>query len=525
MGRGSALDRKKLISHIAKYSALNTNSSNANNERNTYNFYIELPEEQEIRNKLSTAHVIILTGEAGDGKSRMLNLLMNEAISNGFTKIVDDFSQESQEEKESIIQQMADILDDKNNDKLLIGANIGLLVQYVLRSPRLSFESMSFNLKVEFINFERRNLSQDSDFFSRLITGFLGERVLPCQDRSCPHYTNCPFEQNFKALLEDRNVRENIRLLCNAVYLMGAHITLREMFSLLSSLVTGGYQCCDLPLKLDNYESFAYYNIFDKHDGVVLDKIKSLDPARSSLYDDASLYKELNFELKKFIYQKRKSFFQRGNNNYAHLPVAYLNEFNDLLHLLCRSPQEYDIAEPHPSIVKLKEGLVKLISPEKTDLEISFFDIPLPIHERIMTRFSIDFNEIPLVWRHPQWNPKDGITDSKNHANSINTLCLSGYYGDTLPSNEYTLSIGYDLFHQILLAGDNYFYPSSGNNLHKYGLFDFFRKILKEFPKYYKNVEIIFNDDQHCNFEMSYHIPNNKILGMGFSKRVQIKKI
>lgn len=52
--------------------------------RSDQNFQVVLPEEKEIRENLGNLQFILLTGEAGDGKSRLIRTLLPELESHGF---------------------------------------------------------------------------------------------------------------------------------------------------------------------------------------------------------------------------------------------------------------------------------------------------------------------------------------------------------------------------------------------------------------------------------------------------------
>ena len=85
------MDLKERVNYISKFCGVNLDHSNMIDERQKeISFNIELKEEIEIKNIMTEVDIIILTGEAGDGKSRMLRNLEKDLFDNGF-EIFPDF--------------------------------------------------------------------------------------------------------------------------------------------------------------------------------------------------------------------------------------------------------------------------------------------------------------------------------------------------------------------------------------------------------------------------------------------------
>lgn len=512
---------KQRVNEIVRYSSLYYGNSSAIEERSGMEFNIELPEERAILNAMKSKRIILLTGEAGDGKSRMIKNLSKYEEAASY-KCIDDFSALDDTNKKHVIIQLLEALKD-NNTKLLIAANIGILAKFILSGNYgLSLEMLKENEDCFIVNFEHRNLAQDSDNFKKIAKDFYRKCDFDCYAEDCDLSKQCPYHNNLIELNKDI-VIENLRLLCNAIYLMGGHITFRELLSFLSSLATGGYDCDYIKSHPDT--DINYYNIFEKTDGAILNKISILDPSKQSARpdEDLILYERTNNDLIKYKAEKRKRYFFSKDETYQKLSGKFLNEYSEILNKINEYPYYFDVTENNEALIKIKEGLVRLISPGKTDLEISFFDMPAPFPERIKTKFLIDFDKLTLIWNHPQWSlfddrPKDYL--------ETNYFYLSGIYSDKDDKPKcYSLRIDYLLFQYIYKAEENYYFSSSSNVFHEYGLFDFFKTVLSTNSKFAERVEILFDSNQNdISFEMGFYSPSHLIKG-NKSKRVKIKTI
>ena len=83
-------------------------------------FQVTLPEEEEIYASLDHLQFILLTGEAGDGKSRLIRTLRKKLDEYGFCEPYMDFSAETEAGKEEILRIIADILDGKTDKRVII---------------------------------------------------------------------------------------------------------------------------------------------------------------------------------------------------------------------------------------------------------------------------------------------------------------------------------------------------------------------------------------------------------------------
>lgn len=89
---------KEKVLQLIKYCGGYEGHSFMMDERNVDHFNIILPQEKEIRERISGLKFILLTGEAGDGKTRLLRNLNDVLQEQGF-QICMDFSAVNDDEK------------------------------------------------------------------------------------------------------------------------------------------------------------------------------------------------------------------------------------------------------------------------------------------------------------------------------------------------------------------------------------------------------------------------------------------
>ena len=130
-------------------------------ERNTdTQFNVELSEEKYIRNNVNELKVILLTGEAGDGKSRIMRNIKKLLDENGFSEPCRDFSALQENEKEDLIVRLNEVLSGVSSERLIISANVGIFTQAIIQfSGNLMEELTNERRDVYVCNFESRNLA------------------------------------------------------------------------------------------------------------------------------------------------------------------------------------------------------------------------------------------------------------------------------------------------------------------------------------------------------------------------------
>lgn len=133
------------------------------------------------------------------------------------------------------------------------------------------------------------------------------------------------FRNNLEYIRTENGI-ESIRILCDAVYLIGEHITFRELLSMVAYMITFGENCYDrknIPSSL--LSSRSYENIFNFDNDRILQHIKRMDPAHAKfgldMYDS----------IETCISQKRSDFFKETGDKYALLNIDYLPEFREAI--------------------------------------------------------------------------------------------------------------------------------------------------------------------------------------------------
>lgn len=162
------------------------------------------------------------------------------------------------------------------------------------------------------------------------------DRNSECDASDCPWRGNCVYRENLMGL-RDKGM-EGLRVLCDAVYLTGGHITFRELLSLISYMITFG-QDCEMRKQEKEQDDFRYYQIFDIVSDPRLQKFCCLDPAKARTRDANKQFGSRE----ECIIDKRKSFFEQDNieteKRYGLLYADYLTEFRQTLDAInCRMP-------------------------------------------------------------------------------------------------------------------------------------------------------------------------------------------
>ena len=134
---------KDKVRELLKYCSVYQGHVNMMDERRSdQNFQVVLPEEKEIRETLGNLQFILLTGEAGDGKSRLIRTLRSELDKYGF-KIYPDFSAVSEGEKQEIIKRIAGVVEGESQDHIIIAANVGIFTRTVLQYQESLMDKLS----------------------------------------------------------------------------------------------------------------------------------------------------------------------------------------------------------------------------------------------------------------------------------------------------------------------------------------------------------------------------------------------
>lgn len=250
-------------------------------------------------------YTIILTGNAGDGKTFVCNQVYkrltgssfpNETILQGKSKngnslnIVKDASEVPEEELELFLMEMEKNLsneEDRNHTIYILAGNEGKLsevfdkfnlpsLQILLgkalwpyyedevdNNEELNLESASAKV----LNFNWRDLTE-ANAFKSIIKAFVRDEIKwesvcnKCEDSNdCPIYLNVQF-------LRDESIIERIQTLLKFFRYIEGHFTLRELLSAISYFLTAGKNCKQIKLETEKRRQLNYLfynNVFSIH--------------------------------------------------------------------------------------------------------------------------------------------------------------------------------------------------------------------------------------------------------------------
>lgn len=499
-------------------------------ERNQDNdFHVELPEEQQIKQSIGKLKVILLTGEAGDGKSRILRNVRELIVGQGFSEPCSDFSALSEPEKQELILRLGKVLRGQSREKLMILANVGVFTQAVLQTDIEMMEELIGGREDVFIrNFEKRNLAENEQVFRQIVDQFLsceGE----CDQWECPCYGKCAFERNLKKMTQDEGM-EAFRVICNTIYLTGGHITFRELLSLLAYLVTFGESCAE---RMDQAEGLdgeeyavykerrLYYNVFEDSSDLLLRKVANMDPGLKR-----GSYPEEVVTRKDYIHYRRRQFFEPmadPEERYKHLNVDYLAEYYDVLRHIHCPPYYYDtVQDRNPFLQKLKRGINKMCNQGKSDTGLVVTDTPAIFDKKMHTEFLV-IQDMKMIWHRHDLRPdvKEKLADRL-----WNKFCLSCMAGEESGRKLISLQIDYRQFRYLMMCSEDYFLNRSGMAEEEYSVNTFYRKILETKEHSYDVMNICFDarTEAYCDFSLRIHTEEDWFGGGDVKRSIVIKR-
>lgn len=508
------------IEELLKYCSVYQGHVNMMDERRgDGKFQVTLPEEEDILEHLDTLQFILLTGEAGDGKSRLIRTLRKKLDEHGFCEPYMDFSAETEEEKEKILQRIADIIDGKTKDHIIIAANVGIFTKCVIKYQRPLMEKLSQkNKKVKIINFEKRNLAQDKEIFQNIVQAFLSYDGRPCENKDCQFCNNCAFQENLNFLLSDKGM-ESVRIMCDAVCLTGEHVTFRELLSLLAYMVTFGDDCRERREK-DEQAIFFVDAIFGqgKHLDKVLINMSRMDPAFKNLKVDTLEFNSVE-ECRR---EKRKRFFCGQENRYELLSVDYLIEFREVISSFQETPFIDSAEIQNGELYRLKRGLGRLTRRGQSDLAMKVVDTPVMLGDEIQTEFEL--GSIDMIW-HRYGLDFSNLDMEMHKPEEQNRFSISYVYQEDENLAAITLVVDYKLFRYLMMADDYYYLSHNSKSLEEYRINSFYQKILKKKCGAYEKMHVRFTGQEQkqlCDFSLSVQHLNHFLKGQ--STVVKIRK-
>jgi hypothetical protein len=291
----------------------------------------------------SGAHVVVLTGDAGHGKTHLCRRVIEKALdyeedearklineacdgrqiikakggasATGALRIFKDFSEFS-------LEVAADLVEASNNDEavtiicanegrlraVLSSPNAGAYCAELLKSFEASFEdgkaSRDGHIHVVNLNHQSNAAGEDGQSLGdRAIRDWTsGVRWRSCSD--CDSRDACPINRNREMLSERAGEqvavlrKEKLRLLFATLERIGYVITIRDMLMAFAYLLTGGLKCEDVHRmrrrrKKGWQQAYAFYNLaFEPPATLALEQLKrlplmqqlpKLDPGRRAI--------------------------------------------------------------------------------------------------------------------------------------------------------------------------------------------------------------------------------------------------
>ncbi|KSU48827.1 hypothetical protein AS033_10890 [Exiguobacterium indicum] len=291
---------------------------------------------KKIIEELSTSpRSIIITGNAGDGKTRICRNVYDQLVEEEFKgwpesgiaeisyknykiRIIKDLSELK---NEVIVEELKKLQDSLENDEskvyFLIAANEGKLTHTLVKYPELNKlknavipQFISSNKELEMtkeVKVYNLLYASSSIYAEKIVEGWNEEQNWSiCTD--CTSKNKCIINSNHLAL-SDRTTKNRMMRMYKSLDMNGKHMTMRELLIHLAYTQTGGMACKDIHeasnsesiqalAKKSYYENFFGNNlrpeVFEEIGGI--QEFKSLDPGSisDSLIDDFLLNGDLS---------------------------------------------------------------------------------------------------------------------------------------------------------------------------------------------------------------------------------------
>lgn len=346
--------------------------------------------DEKIFEVLESKRSLILTGNAGDGKTHLIRMLMPRFIELPVApKVILDASQKTEDE---LYEEWKNSFE--NDTPLCMAINAAVLhslyVKYSNFEPireaylqmenGLCFDDSSLTADYSVVyDLSRRNvLSKDivNSTIDRLLSKENYEACRRCKNKKC-----CDVSHNRKCL-DSKLFRNRLMELFNRIHLQGYHTTLRELMSFFSYLIFGNRNCNELMTNSQKDKNSITELIYNGK-GKLFDEIRNgFDPVRvshpfidekiidnsmdSNSWDDVERISEgVDVEdIERFNILKRKFyFFNKGGSYLLNISDDFVSNFDAFLKMEEKS-QIKDI------ISKINKFYSLLSNTSKTSLSI-----------------------------------------------------------------------------------------------------------------------------------------------------------
>ncbi len=248
---------QEIFDFYRSYSMHGSDNTNLYAERNnSKKFNVDLKIEDYVAKKIQEKSIIIITGDAGDGKSALLNKLQDKKLLDQWT-VFNDLSECSNSQE--VVWLIKCILDDSSSEKIYLNANSGKLIESFIKDGKIAeYKNLKTSPKTCVINFDKRNFAfkdaeesvENTEFYA-----IIDKFILSCEEMNVNVKEN-NFLYNLIKLREPKII-ERLRIIFNCLYMTGAHLSLRELLACLSALVIGKANT------IDDVKPY-YDNLFDE---------------------------------------------------------------------------------------------------------------------------------------------------------------------------------------------------------------------------------------------------------------------
>ena len=258
--------------------------------------------------------LVVLTGNAGDGKTAFIQLIEAEAKSKGgdFISITDngcnfkyndfefetlyDGSQDFNGQKNDVLlkhffKPFEGITEPKAKVVKIIAINEGKLRDFILTKKEyswlakqvhhyLEYENYLLPEVITFINLNNRaivDVCDSNSILDNLLDILLDKNNLhkfwePCNSDNCDYSDKCYIKNNINSLNEDKSgqiIKNRLKELILAIYLKKEkHITMRDIRSVISFILFNKYTCNQIKADIDKgtnlLDRFYYNSAFNK---------------------------------------------------------------------------------------------------------------------------------------------------------------------------------------------------------------------------------------------------------------------
>jgi len=320
--------------------------------------------------------LVVLTGNAGDGKTAFIQLIETGAKDRGavFSAETDNGCRFKLNEFEfETLYDGSQDFEGKGNDQLLkeffkpfegnkepttrivkiIAINEGKLRDFILRKKDygwlgkqvhhyLEFENFQLNNSLAFINLNNRavvDINEQDSIYDELLDVILDKANKKqlwehCKPENCSYANNCYIKFNVDTFRDNKKgevVKNRLKEIILAIYLKKEkHITMRDIRSLISFILFNKYTCSQLQKSIDNGENllsrYYYNNTFNEiEQDRMVDILREIDVADMPLpkLENHLYFQNPRAELKENIFIKGSL---DSNPDLGYLEAYYKNK-------------------------------------------------------------------------------------------------------------------------------------------------------------------------------------------------------